>query len=47
MAETVNGEITLDAVDATTVDANTVNGDITYNGPNPERWALRLLHPQR
>jgi hypothetical protein len=33
MAETVNGEILLDLVDATTIDANTVNGDITYNGP--------------
>ena len=33
MAETVNGGITLDLVDATTVDASTVNGDISYNGP--------------
>jgi DUF4097 and DUF4098 domain-containing protein YvlB len=33
MAQTVNGEITLRQVDATTVDANTVNGDITYIGP--------------
>jgi DUF4097 and DUF4098 domain-containing protein YvlB len=32
-AETVNGEITLHLVDATTADASTVNGDITYNGP--------------
>jgi DUF4097 and DUF4098 domain-containing protein YvlB len=32
-AETVNGEITLDLADATTVDANTVNGDISYRGP--------------
>ena len=28
-----SGEITLDLVDATTVDASTVNGDISYNGP--------------
>lgn len=33
MAETVNGEIVLDRVDAATVDANTVNGDIWYDGP--------------
>lgn len=33
MAETVNGEITLARVDAATVDASTVNGDITYDGP--------------
>ena len=33
MAETVNGEIKLDGVDAATVDANTVNGDISYAGP--------------
>jgi DUF4097 and DUF4098 domain-containing protein YvlB len=32
-AETVNGEIALHQVDATTVDASTVNGDISYNGP--------------
>jgi hypothetical protein len=32
-AGTVNGEITLDRVVASTVDANTVNGDILYNGP--------------
>jgi hypothetical protein len=32
-AETVNGAITLDLVDAPTVEANTVNGDISYNGP--------------
>jgi DUF4097 and DUF4098 domain-containing protein YvlB len=29
----VNGEITLDGVNAATVDASTVNGDITYAGP--------------
>jgi DUF4097 and DUF4098 domain-containing protein YvlB len=42
MAETVNGEIRLDMVDASTVDANTVNGDISYNGPvrNGGRYAL-------
>jgi DUF4097 and DUF4098 domain-containing protein YvlB len=33
MAETVNGEIVLETVDAGTVDANTINGDITYAGP--------------
>ncbi len=33
MAETVNGEILLETVDAATVDANTINGDITYAGP--------------
>jgi hypothetical protein len=33
MAETVNGEIMLETVDAATVDANTINGDITYAGP--------------
>jgi DUF4097 and DUF4098 domain-containing protein YvlB len=33
MAETVNGEIALERVDAATVDANTVNGDISYGGP--------------
>ena len=42
MAETVNGEIMLDRVDASTVDANTVNGDISYNGPvrNGGRYAF-------
>ena len=42
MAETVNGEIVLDRVDAATVDANTVNGDIWYNGPikNGGRYSL-------
>ena len=33
MAETVNGEIALEGVDAATVDASTVNGDISYAGP--------------
>jgi DUF4097 and DUF4098 domain-containing protein YvlB len=33
MAETVNGEILLDRVDAATVDASTINGDISYDGP--------------
>ena len=32
-AETVNGEIKLRIVEAATVDANTVNGDICYAGP--------------
>ena len=40
--ETVNGEIMLDRVDAVSVDASTVNGDITYDGPirNGGRYAL-------
>jgi DUF4097 and DUF4098 domain-containing protein YvlB len=33
IAQTVNGEIGLHVVDAPSVDANTVNGDITYSGP--------------
>jgi DUF4097 and DUF4098 domain-containing protein YvlB len=33
MAETVNGEIVLDRVDAATLDASTINGDISYDGP--------------
>jgi DUF4097 and DUF4098 domain-containing protein YvlB len=42
MAETVNGEIALERVDAATVDANTVNGDISYGGPirNGGRYSL-------
>ncbi len=32
-AESVNGEIELDKVDATTLDAGTVNGDVAYDGP--------------
>jgi hypothetical protein len=42
MAETVNGEIALDLVDATAVDASTVNGDVVYAGPirNGGRYAL-------
>jgi hypothetical protein len=42
MAETVNGEITLGRVDAATVDASTVNGDISYDGPikNGGRYSL-------
>jgi DUF4097 and DUF4098 domain-containing protein YvlB len=41
-AETVNGEITLDGVNAATVDASTINGDITYAGPivNGGRYGL-------
>jgi DUF4097 and DUF4098 domain-containing protein YvlB len=41
-AETVNGGITLSGVDAATVDANTVNGDIAYDGPirNGGRYAF-------
>jgi hypothetical protein len=33
VAQTVNGEIALQIVDAASVDANTVNGDISYSGP--------------
>ncbi|HSJ75443.1 MAG TPA: hypothetical protein VK899_04565, partial [Gemmatimonadales bacterium] len=32
-AQTVNGEILLQGVDASSLDANTVNGDIAYSGP--------------
>jgi Putative adhesin len=42
LAETVNGEIVLDRVDAPTVDASTINGDISYDGPikNGGRYSL-------
>jgi DUF4097 and DUF4098 domain-containing protein YvlB len=33
VAETVNGEIVLERVDATSLDASTVNGDVGYDGP--------------
>ena len=41
-AETVNGGIELDQVDATGLEASTVNGDIDYDGPvrNGGRYAL-------
>jgi putative adhesin len=41
-AETVNGEIKLQVANAPTVDANTVNGDISYAGPiqNGGRYAF-------
>jgi hypothetical protein len=41
-AETVNGEVVLGRVDAATVDASTVNGDISYDGPirNSGRYSL-------
>jgi DUF4097 and DUF4098 domain-containing protein YvlB len=41
-AQTVNGEIGLQLTDASSVDANTVNGDIHYSGPirNGGRYAL-------
>jgi DUF4097 and DUF4098 domain-containing protein YvlB len=41
-AETVNGEITLARVDATSLDASTVNGDLSYDGPihNGGRYSL-------
>lgn len=32
-AESVNGEVKLEKVDATSLDASTVNGDVTYDGP--------------
>ena len=42
MAETVNGEIVLERVDATSLDASTVNGDVGYDGPirSGGRYAL-------
>jgi DUF4097 and DUF4098 domain-containing protein YvlB len=42
VAETVNGEISLQIVDGATVDASTVNGDISYSGPirNGGRYAF-------
>lgn len=42
IAQTVNGEIDLHLVNAASVDANTVNGDITYSGPirSGGRYAL-------
>lgn len=42
IAQTVNGEIDLHLVNASSVDANTVNGDITYSGPirSGGRYAL-------
>lgn len=41
-AETVNGEVVLGGVDAATVDASTINGDISYDGPirNGGRYSL-------
>jgi hypothetical protein len=33
VAETVNGEIALERVDATSLDASTINGDVDYDGP--------------
>jgi len=41
-AETVNGEIALEKVDATNLDASTVNGDVAYDGPIHDggRYAL-------
>jgi DUF4097 and DUF4098 domain-containing protein YvlB len=42
VAQTVNGEITLQMADGPSVDANTVNGDISYSGPirSGGRYAL-------
>jgi DUF4097 and DUF4098 domain-containing protein YvlB len=41
-AETVNGEIELEKVNATSLDASTVNGDVSYEGPihNGGRYSL-------
>jgi DUF4097 and DUF4098 domain-containing protein YvlB len=41
-AETVNGEIVLERVDATSLEATTVNGDVGYDGPirNGGRYTL-------
>jgi DUF4097 and DUF4098 domain-containing protein YvlB len=42
MAESVNGEVMLDRVDATNLEASTVNGDLSYDGPirNGGRYTL-------
>lgn len=42
VAETVNGEIVLERVDASSLDASTVNGDVGYDGPirSGGRYAL-------
>jgi DUF4097 and DUF4098 domain-containing protein YvlB len=42
-AETVNGGITLTAVRADGVDANTVNGDVFYDGPIRSTGRYRLV----
>ena len=41
-AESVNGDVTLDVVDATSVTATSLNGDVAYNGPikSSGRYAL-------
>ena len=41
-AQTVNGDITMRVVDASSIDASTVNGDISYSGPirSGGRYAL-------
>jgi DUF4097 and DUF4098 domain-containing protein YvlB len=41
-AETVNGDVVLEGVDATSLDATTVNGDLGYDGPirNGGRYIL-------
>jgi Putative adhesin len=41
-AETTNGAIMLDKVDATNLDAYTINGDISYDGPIRDKGAYRL-----
>jgi DUF4097 and DUF4098 domain-containing protein YvlB len=42
VAETVNGEIVLERVDATSLEATTINGDVGYDGPirNGGRYTL-------
>jgi DUF4097 and DUF4098 domain-containing protein YvlB len=42
VAETVNGDIALEIIDAATVDASTINGDLSYAGPirNGGRYAF-------
>jgi DUF4097 and DUF4098 domain-containing protein YvlB len=41
-AETINGGITLERIDASSVDASTVNGEISYDGQIKDRGLYRL-----
>jgi hypothetical protein len=41
-AQTINGSITLNRIDSTNVDLNTVNGSISYDGPIKDKGAYRL-----
>jgi len=41
-AETINGGITLERIDASSVDASTVNGEISYDGQIQDRGLYRL-----